>query len=177
MPVRIPLVLLVLAMGLTLGLVGVATVSDRPGEVRAPGRPAETARPATEHAALAVLHAWDRRRGDAWAAGDAAALARLYTERSAAGAADVALLRRYAARGLVVRDLRMQLLRARVLVVRPRLLQLEVTDRLAGGRAARRSEPGTARTLPADAASTTVLTLRRIGDRWLMARVSALPGR
>jgi hypothetical protein len=177
MPVRIPLVLLVLAVGLTLGLVGVATVSERPGEVRAPGRPPAASRPATEHAALAVLHAWDHRRGEAWAAGDAAALARLYTARSAAGAADVALLRRYVARGLVVRDLRMQLLRARVLVHRPRLLELEVTDRLAAGRAARPGDPGAARPLPADVASTTVLTLRRVGDRWLMARVSAAGGR
>jgi hypothetical protein len=176
MPVRIPLVLLVLAAGLTLGLVGVATLSERPGELGAPSR-SPSARPATEHAALAVLHSWDRRRSDAWAAGDAVALARLYTARSSAGAADVALLRRYVARGLVVSDLRMQVLRARVIVVLPRLLELEVTDRLAGGRAARPGDPGTARPLPADAASTTVLTLRRVGDRWLMARVSAATGR
>jgi hypothetical protein len=89
----------------------------------------------------------------------------------------VALLRRYTERGLVVQGLGMQVLRARVLVSRPRRLELEVTDRLAGAVAARAGDPQSARRLPAGAASTRVLVLRRPADRWVMVRVSALPGR
>jgi hypothetical protein len=85
----------------------------------------------------------------------------------------VALLHEYAARGLVVRDLRMQLLSVRVLVDRPRQLALAVTDRLAGATAVRATDPVASRRLPADTATTRVLRLRRVGDRWLMARVSS----
>jgi hypothetical protein len=175
MVVRIYRALLVLALGVTVGLVAVTTVRQEP-HPRA-GVSTTDRGPARPDDALAVLHAWDVRRAEAWATGDPGALGRLYTERSRAGAADVALLRRYAARGLVVRDLRMQVLRTRVLVARPRLLELEVTDRLAGATAVRVGDPGAARRLPADAASTRVLVLRRPADRWVLARVSAAPGR
>ena len=169
-----------LAVGLTVGLVagllwassGSAPAPERSSAARQPVAP----KPA-EDVAVAVLHAWDARRSAAWAAGDADRLAALYTARSTAGAADVALLRRYAARGLVVRGLRMQLLRTRVLILRPRLLELEVTDRLSGAVAVRRADPGRGRSLPVDTATTRVLTLRKVGDRWLMARVSGVRGR
>jgi hypothetical protein len=176
-PVRVPLALLVLAAGLTLGLVGLEVVARVPAPDR-PSAPAPSSRTAPapgERFALEVLHAWDRRRASAWAAGDPVALATLYVPASSAGAADVALLRRYAARGLVVRDLRMQVLRARVLVTRPRRVTLEVTDRLAGARAVRVDRTDAARRLPADTASTRILELRRVGGRWLMARVSSSP--
>jgi hypothetical protein len=191
MPVRIPLAVLVLALGLTAGLVALATVSrpasgpaHRPGHgpghgptgvPASAGASSESARP---RGPLALLHDWDTRRAAAWAAGDTAALARLYTDRSSAGVADVALLGRYTARGLVVRGMRMQVLRARVLTVRPRLVEIEVTDRLASAVAVRVGDAAAARRLPADAATTRVLALRRVGDAWLVARVSAgLAGR
>jgi hypothetical protein len=129
--------------------------------------------PAAGARAVSVLHDWDVRRAAAWARGDADALASLYTVGSAAGAADVALLSRYRSRGLVVRDLRMQLLRARVLTSRPRLVELEVTERLAFAVA---DEPTVgSRALPRDAAATHRLVLRRVAGTWLMAGVSVVP--
>lgn len=183
MAVRIPRALLVLTAGLTVGLVGVVMLAHAP--TSAP-RPAQPVAPAPVQASvgsdgvLAVLHDWDVRRAAAWAAGDPDALARLYAPRSRAGAADVALMRRYVARGLVVRGMRMQVLRVRVITARPRLLQLQVTDRLAAALAVGVGDPTAARRLPADAASTHLLVLRRSGPgrgSWLMARVSASSGR
>lgn len=177
MPIRLPVVAVVLAIGLTAGLVAVSLASGSTDRSRPP-RPesstvASSASSAGPPGVLGVLRDWDHRRAAAWAAGDAGALRALYTRRSAAGAADATLLHAYAARGLVVRGLRMQLLRARVLVARPRLLELEVTDRLAAATAVLTESPAAGWQLPADAATTRVLVLRRVGQRWLMARVSS----
>jgi hypothetical protein len=60
-----------------------------------------------------------------------------------------------------------------VLVDRPRRLELEVTDRLAGGTAVLATDSAVSWPLPADTATTRVLVLRRLGERWLMARVSS----
>lgn len=172
MPVRIPVVAAVAAVGLTLGLVVSSLLSGAAGPPQV-SRPASSAVSLTgPPGVLGVLQEWDRRRAAAWAAGDVEALARLYTRGSSAGLADVALLREYAARGLVVRGLRMQLLRARVLVARPRRLELEVTDRLSAASAVRATDPTASWRLPVDAATTRMLELRRVGERWLMARVS-----
>lgn len=89
----------------------------------------------TEAAALRMLHRWDRSRAEAWAAGDRAALAALYAPGSAAGRVDGAKLRGYLGRGLRVQNLATQLVELRVLRRTPRRLVLEVTERLAGGRA------------------------------------------
>ncbi|MBW8750863.1 MAG: hypothetical protein JF565_05485 [Propionibacteriales bacterium] len=175
MPVRLPLVAVVLVLGVTLGVVAVATLSAPPREesvAQHEARPTAGS-PAAERSALTVLHEWDARRAIAWAAGDASAVRGLYTPGSAAGAADARLLGRYRARGLVVRDLRMQVLRARVLVTRPSRLELEVTDRVAGATAVRADDVATGRRLPADRPSTHVLVLRRVDATWLMASVSA----
>jgi hypothetical protein len=180
MSLRIPVSLLVLVAGLTVGLVAVAVVARTPGAADrgAPVARGPSASEPGDPSVLAVLHGWDRQRASAWAAGDPVALASLYVPGSSAGATDVALLRRYAARGLVVRDIRMQVVRARVLVARPRRIELEVTDRLTTATAVRAAGPAAPRRLPAGAAATRVLELRRVGARWLMARVSAsAPGR
>lgn len=176
MVVRVPRALLVLASGVTLGLVAVTTLSQPAGPT-AVGDRSSAHEAAGRDGALAVLHAWDVRRAAAWAAGDPDALRRLYTSRSAAGESDVALLRRYVARGLVVRDLRMQVLRTRVLVSRPRRLELEVTDRVAAAVAGRPGDLRSVRRLPESAASTHLVVLRRPADAWLVARVSAAPDR
>lgn len=174
MPVRLPVAVLVLALGTTCGLIAVKVSSESaaaPPSARTSPEPASR-RPAVDQpGALAVLRAWDARRAEAWAVGDETGLARLYLPSSPARAADLALLRRYTARGLVVRGMRMQVLRARVLAARPRLLRLEITDRLTGAVAV--GADVAARRLPVDAASTHVLTLRRVGEQWVMARVSA----
>lgn len=176
MPVRVPVAALVLVLGLTSGVVAIGVLS-RPAP-RVPATPglAATITEADQGPgptdALVVLRDWDRRRAAAWAAGDERALERLYAGRSAAGLADVALLRRYEARGLVVHGMTMQVLAARRLKRTSRVLELEVTDRLASA-TVRVSDGGVDRLLPADTARTRVLVLRRVGARWLMARVSA----
>ncbi len=134
------------------------------GSRAAPARTSETA-------ALRVLHAWDARRADAWAAGSPARLRALYVPGSAAGEADVRLLRDYLARGLRVTGMRTQVLALRVLDGRPDRWRVEVSDRLAGAvvvGAGRRT------TLPRDSASTRVVTLvRGPGHRWRVAAVTA----
>jgi hypothetical protein len=178
MSARGPRAIVVLVLGLCVGLLPVALSLGQQRRAAVADRPAEVLPAAPERGALRVLAEWDARRATAWASGDLRALGRLYVDGSAAGAADVALLRRYLARGLVVRGLRMQLLRARVLTSRPRLLEVEVTDRVAAAVAVR---PGTrpdtragSRRLPSDAATTRRLVLRRVGGVWLMEQVSVV---
>lgn len=118
---------------------------------------------------LALLHEWDARRADAWERSDDRALRRLYVPGSAAGAADVALLRRYRARGAVVRDLRMQVLGYTELARTPRLLRLRVTDRVASAEVVGAGIG--AGPLPRDSARTRTLELRRLDGTWRMGRV------
>lgn len=132
--------------------------------------PAVPVAPATSRAS-AVLHRWDRARAAAFAAGDVAALRRLYVPGSAAGRRDVRTLRGYLARGLRVEGIRMQLLAVQVLQERRGWLRLRVTDRLTGAVAV--GPQGRVR-LPSDTASTRVVDLVRRGG-WRVAAVSA-PG-
>jgi hypothetical protein len=174
MPLRVLLVVSVLVVGAGVG--ALARSGSGTPEVHRP-------RPGTSYAdrdagspaddPLAVLHAWDGRRAAAWAAGDPIALGRLYVPRSTARTADLALLRRYTDRGLVVRGLRMQVLRARVVVDRPRALVLEVTERLAAARAGRTGDPRASRMLPAGRPTTHLVRFRKVDGRWLVAAVSA----
>lgn len=115
-----------------------------------------------------VLHAWDRARSRAFAAGDVAALRRLYVPGSAAGTSDVRLLRRYLRRGLRVEGMRMQLLAVTVLARSATTLRVRVTDRLVGAAAAGH---GVREPLPHDRASTRVVALRHDGGRWRVAWV------
>ena len=121
-------------------------------------------------AALAVLRAWDVRRAAAWAAGDEAALAALYTDGSAAGRRDRAMLGRYGARGLRVRGMRMQVLAAKVRTRTTGRIVLVVTDRLAHAVAVRR---GTRVVLPRDRATRRTIVLRRVAGEWRVAQVWA----
>ena len=162
-----------LALGAGVGLLlhggSVAPVAHRPAQGAARSATAATPGP---NDPLEVLHAWDRRRAAAWSHGDAAALARLYVTGSRARSADIALLRRYTDRGLVVSGLRMQVLRARVLVDRSRVLVLEVTERLATARAAPATVRSASRTLPAGGVSTHLVRFRKVGAAWLVAAVT-----
>jgi hypothetical protein len=176
MPVRLPKAALVLVVGLTVGVVAVAAFSRStasPSPAGTAGHAADSGR--ARPIPLTVLHAWDERRAAAWAAGNASALAALYTPGSPAGSADLKLLRRYAERGLRVRGMRMQVLGARTLTVRPHLLELEVIDRLASAVVFRIDDPQVLGRLPSDAATTHRLVLRRVDGRWLVARVLAIP--
>lgn len=117
-------------------------------------------------AGLAVLSDWDRLRAQAYSSGDVAALRALYAPGSATGRRDVALLRAYADRGLVVRGMRMQVLACEVRFAGQRRIRVVVTDRLQGARVA-------GIRLPVDRASRRVVTLVRRAGRWVVAEVSA----
>lgn len=170
--------LLVLVAGLLVGWAALRAPSDRttPARPPAPASPAAaaSAAPATPGApapgasravaALGVLRVWDQARAAAWARGDPRALAALYVPGARAGVADVAMLRRWHARGLRVRGMSMQVLAAEVRVRAPDRLVLVVTDRLAGAVAVPGGLP-----LPRDQPTTRRLDLRRVGGRWLLA--------
>lgn len=115
-----------------------------------------------------VLRTWDVLRAEAWARGDPRRLATLYTPLSVAGRHDRAMLRAWAARGLVVRGLRTQLLAVQVLAHTRSSWTLRVTDRLVGGLAV---GPGVRRPLPRDGATTRTVRLRLVDGAWLVASV------
>ena len=151
----------------TLGVALLVAVLTAPP---ASARPAPVEHVAAGPPAVAVLHAWDQRRAEAWARGDPRLLRPLYTRGSVAGRNDRAMLGAWAARGLVVQDLRTQLLGVRELAHAPTTWTLQVTDRLAGGVAV---GPGVRRPLPSDQATTRTLWLRRVDGAWLVAAVRA----
>ena len=117
-----------------------------------------------------VLRTWDAQRAEAWARGDARRLAALYTPGSVAGRHDLAMLSAWAARGLVVRGMRTQLLAVHELAHTRSAWTLQVTDRLVGGLAV---GPGVRRPLPRDGATTRTVRLRLVGGTWVVASVRA----
>jgi hypothetical protein len=123
--------------------------------------------PRPEVAAAEVLAAWDADRAAAWAAGDVGRLRSLYAPGSVAGHHDVAMLRRWLDRGLVVAGWHTQVLSLREVRHSPHTWVLAVVDRVAGGTA-----DGVR--LPADAATMRTVTLRLRGDRWVVASVRGL---
>jgi hypothetical protein len=166
-----PIRLLCVALVVTLLAVGAGAFAQRGPDRQPEVEPA----PVASHVdAVAVLHAWDGRRSAAWAAGDGRRLAALYLRGSWAGRADRAALRAYAARGLRVEGLAMQLLAVRVLAASEARLALRVTDRLAAGVAVGR---GTRIPLPRDEPSERVVVLRRTKGEWLVASVRDYPAR
>lgn len=116
---------------------------------------------------LAVLRDWDRSRAAAWEAGDPAALSGLYAPGSAAGRADVAMLRRWNARGLRVEGMAMQVHAVELRRRTGRRLVLVVTDRLVGASAV--APDGRRTDLPRDTATRRRLEFRRVGGDWLLA--------
>lgn len=172
-------------LALVVGLLGTGASPPSPGAgppvVAADGADAALLREATE-----ALRTWDVARARAWARADLTALAALYAPGSAAGEADVAMLRRWRERGLAVAGLRTQVLGVRVLDAAPSptggppdQLVLAVTDRLAGGQAVpvtgpRRGDP--ALELPTgDQPTERTVTLRRDdGGVWRVLEVRPL---
>jgi hypothetical protein len=127
--------------------------------------------PAQPAGASAVLHDWDDRRAAAWAACDPTSLGSLYVTGSAAGRADVAMLRAWRERGLRVHGMRMQLLGLRVRHVTATRLELDVTDRLTGAVA---RGPGVRLRLPEGEASVRRVVLVRTGGSWRVAQAIAV---
>jgi hypothetical protein len=117
---------------------------------------------------LAVLHRWDTARASAYASGDVERLRRLYATGSGAAAADVRVLRRYTARGLVITGMRRQVLEAQVRHWSGHRLVLRLTDRLVGAVAV----GGATRTpLPTAGFHRWLLELRREDRRWVLSRI------
>ena len=110
---------------LSVLLVGVVWLSTTGGE---PDRAAPAAAPD----AVSALADWDRRRADAWSQGDVDALRGLYVTGSRTGREDAAMLSAYVDRGLRVRGLTTQVLRAEVLRRDAGAVVLSVTDRMRG---------------------------------------------
>ena len=131
-----------------------------------------TGAPVAADPVVEALRAWDVRRAEAWAADDPAALRALYADGSRTGRADVALLREYAARGVAVSGMAMQLLAVEVIERDDDAATLVVTDRLARVEA---RHHGRALTLPADLPTTHRVTLVRVGERWLVDEVEPAP--
>ncbi len=172
---RVPTVriaLLACALG-WISACGVGARDDRPAPrpqaVGASLVPSPGARQSDDLAdALGVLRAWDARRAMAWRVQDRAALRTLYVPGSSALVADLALLRAYADRGIVVRRLETQVFAAKVLHRSPSLLRLRVHDRTS---ARVRGRVGSATVRVSDPVQR-VLELRRVGAAWRMASVS-----
>ena len=122
--------------------------------------------------ALALLRDWDDRRSQAWTEGDAGALAGLYTPGSRSGRKDRAMLAAYAARGLRVTGLQVQVLDASLRSRAPGRITLEVTDRVIGAHAV---SDAFRIPLPRDRPSTRVISLRRVAGAWLVAEVRPVP--
>lgn len=123
---------------------------------------------------LAILRDWDRARARAWERSDPAALRALYVPGSAAGRADVVMLRRWAERGVRVESMAMQVLAVELRRRTPDRLLLVVTDRLVVRRAVVVGSSGPGRGavgVPRDEPDRRLLELRRAGRRWLLASV------
>lgn len=112
---------------------------------------------------LAVVHAWDRRRAEAWARSDVRALRSLYTLRSHTGRRDVAALRAYAGRGLHVTGMRRQVLGFRVLARTTERIVVRVRSRVVGAVAV--GAAGEA-VLPTARPTTYRMVLVRAADGW-----------
>jgi hypothetical protein len=166
--VTIPRLLFLVLLVLACTALGIAVVALSERDEAGGGEHVEVISAAPTGGPVSVLHVWDERRAAAWAAGDVAALRSLYTRRSVAGDHDAARLSRWLDRGLRVRRMQTQVLRAQVLEERPARLVLEVTDRIARAVATGR---GRAMPLPADAPSRWRITLRRVQGEWRVAAV------
>ena len=150
----------------SLALLVVLLVTTSCAHADADPEPVET-RPTAE--ALSLLREWDHRRARAWADGDTAALAGLYTRGSRTGSHDRAMLAAYAARGLRVTGLRTQVLNATLRSWAPGRITLEITDRVVGAHAVGR---GVRIPLPRDRPSTRVISLRRVSGQWRVGEVT-----
>jgi hypothetical protein len=161
---------IVLALGVVLLLLGAGLICC----LRSPSAGSPAAALPRLPTGLLVLSDWDRRRAQAYATGDVAALDSLYVPGSRTGRRDHRLLRAYVDRGLVVRGMRMQVLACELVFMGARRIRVLVTDRLQGalvvGQSAR--DPTTIR-LPADRPSRRVVTFVRRGGRWRVSEVSA----
>ena len=138
--------------------------------------PAPDASPADTAPAVAATERWrrtlaslDRRRAEAFSEDRPGLLRSVYSAGSAVLDQDRATLAAYRSRGLRVLDLRMRVLRLRVLDAGPRRAVLVVLERLAAATAVDRSGATTA--LRSDRPSEHRILLRRTPAGWRIAAV------
>jgi hypothetical protein len=142
-PLRRPRRLLT-ALALLVVLTGPVGCGDPGGtqqEVRPPTTPATAATASAtpvdtrgrveRERAVRVLREWDARRSAALAAGDTAALRRLYVDASPLARQDVRVLRRYQERGVRLTSVSQQVASVRVRVSGRRVVEVGVVERLA----------------------------------------------
>ncbi|HNM96387.1 MAG TPA: hypothetical protein PKK40_00425 [Marmoricola sp.] len=118
-----------------------------------------------------ALQEWDAARAAAWAHGDVDELRRLYL--SGSGRADVAALKRWVARGFVVRRMQRQVRIAQVIRDQPGQRTILVEDRLVSAVAVSRA--GAEVGLPSGPWRRVVITLTRRDGAWRCAQISAAP--
>lgn len=170
-PPRALLVVLVLTALAVVTSTGARLGGER-GEPSPPAVRGASPRHHVPVAPVAVLDAWDVRRAAAWSRGDLRGLRSLYVAGSAAGRADVRMLRAWVGRGLRVRAMRMQVLDALLVTRTEDRIVLDVTDRLAHAVAhPGAARPGVGVPLPRDAVSRRTVTLRRVAGEWRVAGV------
>jgi hypothetical protein len=164
-----------LSVAVTATTVGLSVGAVGPGHRRP-----DLTRPVATHAlaqgphALGVLRRWDRQRADAWAAGDPAALGRLYVAGSLTGRRDVRDLEHWRKRGLRVAGLHQQVAALSLRRHGPGRLTVLVTDRTVDGVATGgRYRVG----LPRSAWLTHRVTLRRVRGTWRVVEATAQPAR
>ncbi|MDQ1103816.1 hypothetical protein QE405_001100 [Nocardioides zeae] len=149
----------VAGVALALASTGGATVGVRPAG------PEAAAQTAAQAAARTVVEGWDARRAAAYAAGDVAALGRLYPAGSALGEEDVGVLAAYVARGLTVHGLRFAVLDLTVEVAEPDRVVVVVTDRMTRAEV-RRGDGTPVALLPARGEAQRRLVLERRDGAW-----------
>lgn len=121
-----------------------------------------------------ALRAWDARRAAAYAKGSLAGLRRLYTPGSRTGRADLALLRSYVDRGLVVEGLTAQVFAVEVVRGGPDAWRLLVTDRMVGA-VARSGQ--TRIKLPMSQPMTRRVDLVSVAGTWRVEEATPMPAR
>lgn len=117
----------------------------------------------------AVLRGLDRRRGQAWAAGDPAALTRVFAAGSDALTADRRRLRAFARRGLTAHGVRVSFDHIEVLAAGDGRARLRFAGHLRAVLAVDRS--GVAHRVRPGRPIRETVTLTRSGPRWLIAAV------
>jgi len=152
-------------LGLSTGVTAVVVARD------APPAAVGSEVPRAEPEGVRLLRAWDAKRSRAYATGDDAALADLYVRGSDTGRADRAVLRGYRQRGLVVKRMRTQLLRATVVRESELRVVLLVTDVLTDAVAVDGAERWP---LPRDQPSTRRVVLVAPHDVWLVEEAYAV---
>lgn len=142
------------------------------------GRASASVRPPAARAdlvrALAVVRDWDVDRAQVWRTQDTARLRLLYVPGSAAGHRDVRLLRRYRARGVVVRRLVTQVFAVTLLRSARSRVRVRILDRVAGGVVSHR---GRSRALRSTVPTARVVEFRRSRGEWRVAWAVSGSGR